>query len=107
MFDFSAIEDGIKVSNQTMIQIFGSMMEDRDRMDTKEWMGRYSGYIMDTAIVVNSMRSKENKVDEDSLVDFAVHIAQMVYTKKYDDAVKDSGIEDLFKAENAGDIARS
>ena len=107
MFDFNLLKDGIQVSNQTMCQIFKAMMEDRDTLSVKDWMGRYSGYIMDTAKVINGMRPKEDRIDEDGLLDFAVHIAKMVYTKEYDDAVKDSDIEEFLKESQGEHIARS
>ena len=108
MFNFNVFKNGVEISHQTMVQIFGAMMEDRDTLSVEDWMGRYSGYIMDTAKLINSMR--EDKLEEDDLLSFASHIAHMVYTKKYDDMVSDIDATDFnaFIKESQGkDIASS
>ena len=107
MLDLNALKDGIKVSNQTMVQIFGAMIEDRDTLSVENWMGRYSGYIVDTAIVINSMRPKEDRLDEDDILHFAAHIAQMVYSKDYDKAVAGTDYEEFFKQAGNENIASS
>ena len=103
MFDFNKFENGCTVSAQTMCQIFGAMMHDRDTMDIPEWMGRYSGFIVDTARIVNSMKGND-ALNEDEILKFAAHIAHMVYTKKYDEEMNATDWDDFndFMKESQG-----
>ena len=109
MLDFNAFrKEGIHMSYQTMVQIFGAMMEDRETMKVEDWMARYSGYMLDTAKVIFSMRGED--FSEDDLYSFASHIAKSVYTKEYDEQLEDldmSGFNEFIKASEGKDVAKS
>lgn len=110
MLDLKALKDnGINMSYTTMIQMFKAMMEDRDTMNVKEWMSRYSGYLLDTATAIMKANDIEDFTEEDCMK-FASHIAQSVYSKEYDDMVDDidmSEMTDFIKASEGKQIAKS
>ena len=110
MLDFKALKDnGIVMSYTTMVQMFKAMMEDRDTMTVKEWMSRYSGYLMDVATSI--MKTNGMDFSEEETMKFASHIAQSVYTKEYDEMVENdlkmSDMEDFIKASEGKQIAKS
>jgi hypothetical protein len=110
MLNFKSLKDnGIVMSYTTMVQMFKGMMKDRDTMTVKEWMSRYSGYLMDVATSI--MKTNGIDFDEKETMKFASVIAHSVYTKEYDkmvdDDIKMSDMEDFIKASEGKHIAKS
>ena len=77
----------IIVSEELLAQMFGNMMDDRDRFSPKEWLDRYSQFIM--AVVDAMFAVKGEEIDKDDRIHFCSKIASDLYSKDYDKQVEE------------------
>ena len=75
------------VSEELLAQMFGNMMDDRDKFSPKEWLDRYSQFIM--AVVDAMFVIKGEEIDKKKKIHFCSKIASELYSKEYDKQVKE------------------
>ena len=87
MCDYKAFKDGVLMTEDAMVGLFTAMMEDRDVLSAEKWLDRYSHFLLEVNRKVSQVSGKD--MTEDELYEFTAVISHQIYTKEYDERIKE------------------